>query len=375
MGYIEAQCSNCGAQLEINEEKGRGYCPHCGTLFVAEKITNKQVYSTTQNITKNIYGREKTEAEEYNKNGDVFISLSEYEKAKNAYDKAIELNPADWRGWFGMVKVKTRNFSDYSDTSHLSDLQKAHSVANDEDDRIIEGLYEQFSDTRRALLLKAHVDGYNKNSKVDNYYDFSAAPAADVDASVKSFPYTPTPAFTKSSYSPTPAYNAAIVQSKLKKHNKKGCIIVSVLLAILIISLLITGIFSENVFKFSYATITNNNSIVITGLNTWDRTIEIPEKINDKPVIEIESRAFEDKNIKNITLPSTLRTIGSNAFKGCDSLQYIRLKGFTPPTLGYNVFNFSNTNFIIYVPSARVHVYRNAQGWSSYSNFIQAWNG
>lgn len=249
MGYIEAQCSNCGAQLEINEEKGRGYCPHCGTLFVAEKVTNKHIYSTTQNITKNIYGREKTEAEEYIKNGDIFLSLNEFQKARNAYDKAIELNPSDWQGWFGMVKVKTKNLTDYFDTTHLSDLKKAHSVANDDDDRIIEGLYEKFGDTQRALRLKAHLDGKIASSS-DSYYDFTTKTAADIDANTK----------PKYPYSPTPAYNAKTVQKKVKKGNKIGCILAIVIFAFIVIYFIYIAVAAAEA-KRTYRRYSDYNSV------------------------------------------------------------------------------------------------------------------
>lgn len=57
------------------------------------------------------------------------------------------------------------------------------------------------------------------------------------------------------------------------------------------------------------------SSVTITGYNGTAKKIVIPEKINGKPVTIIGERAFYNKGIEQITLPSTIKLIKKEAFK------------------------------------------------------------
>ncbi len=77
--------------------------------------------------------------------GDVLLSLGEFGRAEEAYLRAVELEPADWRGWFGMVKTRTKNFTDYENTSHAALYDKARKVAPKEASEAMSRLYEPYS--------------------------------------------------------------------------------------------------------------------------------------------------------------------------------------------------------------------------------------
>ena len=77
----------------------------------------------------------------------------------------------------------------------------------------------------------------------------------------------------------------------------------------------------------------NEDGITITSYKGADAEIYIPETIGKSKVTEIGSGAFvadvlgltEEKRtvrkkIVRVIIPSTIRTIGLNAFKGCSSL-------------------------------------------------------
>ena len=69
------------------------------------------------------------------------------------------------------------------------------------------------------------------------------------------------------------------------------------------------------------------------------------------------------------TIGSGVTTIGNYAFYFCNSLQSITVRATTPPTLGSDVFKYTN-DCPIYVPSNKVSAYKSA--WSDYSDRIQA---
>lgn len=57
MPLVQANCTNCGANLEVDNTKDAAICPYCGTPFIVEKAINN--YNTTNNIRAdvvNVYG-------------------------------------------------------------------------------------------------------------------------------------------------------------------------------------------------------------------------------------------------------------------------------------------------------------------------------
>lgn len=61
-----------------------------------------------------------------------------------------------------------------------------------------------------------------------------------------------------------------------------------------------------------------NGSVIITKYIGDKTTLAVPEKINGKPVVEIESKAFCGKtNLKRVEIPETVTKIGKN-----DSLKF-----------------------------------------------------
>lgn len=52
MPLISAKCTNCGANLEVDNTKDAAVCPYCNTAYVVEKAVN--YYNTTNNINANV---------------------------------------------------------------------------------------------------------------------------------------------------------------------------------------------------------------------------------------------------------------------------------------------------------------------------------
>lgn len=75
--------------------------------------------------------------------------------------------------------------------------------------------------------------------------------------------------------------------------------------------------------------------------------------------------------LRTLVIPSNISSIGSYAFSGCTGLISITVHSTTPPTLGYGVFDGTNS-CPIYVPPESVDAYKAASKWSSYASRIQA---
>jgi len=97
-------------------------------------------------------------------------------------------------------------------------------------------------------------------------------------------------------------------------------------------------------------------------------TINIPNTVTDIGLWVFGG----DINLLKITIPNSVTNIGSYAFRNCTSLSSVTVEATTPPTLGDNVFQNTDTNLVIYVPAESVNAYKTATNWSTYASRIQA---
>ena len=50
MPLVAAKCTQCGANIEVDDTKEAGICKYCGTAFITEKaINNYNTYITNNN--------------------------------------------------------------------------------------------------------------------------------------------------------------------------------------------------------------------------------------------------------------------------------------------------------------------------------------
>lgn len=98
-------------------------------------------------------------------------------------------------------------------------------------------------------------------------------------------------------------------------------------------------------FAFKY-TVNENNEVTITGFNddkseiiTPSMDVVIPGTIDGMPVTEIAAGVFENRLIKTLSLPASVKTIGENAFKSCPVLTSVTFEGDGLVTIGDNAFN------------------------------------
>ena len=74
--------------------------------------------------------------------------------------------------------------------------------------------------------------------------------------------------------------------------------------------------------------------------------------------------------LSSLEIPTSITSIGNEAFAYCVNLYYIVFYSTTPPKLGKNVFDNTNENFKIFVPSESVNTYKTSTNWSEYADKI-----
>jgi hypothetical protein len=128
MGLVPAICTQCGAKIEVNPDNETGLCTHCNTPFITQKaITNYQInidnsQQVTKNVTKVVYGREKSEAEDFLDSAETYMKLGEWEKANGQIKSAEALAPGNIEVWWAMFRCSTKNLNDMflATDSHVS---------------------------------------------------------------------------------------------------------------------------------------------------------------------------------------------------------------------------------------------------------------
>jgi|GEM_PF-6780552 len=173
MALTPAICTQCGDNISVDSTKEAGVCPSCGTAFITEKVINNYTnqHIDQRTIVKNIYGAEKDEAEDYIKRAEVFLTIGDYAKAKAQYQAATDNFPANWLGWFGLIKAQTKNLKDFKDCVHHKYLLNALAVASSDDKLKIKELYKDFiSDYEKgvSVLQEQITSALNINSKIES---------------------------------------------------------------------------------------------------------------------------------------------------------------------------------------------------------------
>ena len=92
MELLAGVCPQCGASIEFDASLLRGFCPFCQTEFLVKDVMNGAA-----NMLVNA--------------GETRLKLGDYTEALEKFEKVCDLYPSDYRGWWGMIKVKSRNLT------------------------------------------------------------------------------------------------------------------------------------------------------------------------------------------------------------------------------------------------------------------------
>jgi hypothetical protein len=90
-----------------------------------------------------------------------------------------------------------------------------------------------------------------------------------------------------------------------------------------------------------------------------------------KRLTTIGEQIFENNRyLTNITIPSSVTSIGKETFEGCVNLQHVYMERSTPPTLGTDAFKNAHSSMTIYVPCGALSTYKSATNWKTFSTKI-----
>ena len=115
--------------------------------------------------------------------------------------------------------------------------------------------------------------------------------------------------------------------------------------------------------------------------NPADGKCEIPETVTHEgveyQVTSIAEGAFKDNtDLKELSIPESIVSIGDDALAGCTNLEKINLYSDEPISIDQadasSVFSGVDTeNCILYVPAGTADAYRQAEGWKVFKNIVE----
>ena len=108
------------------------------------------------------------------------------------------------------------------------------------------------------------------------------------------------------------------------------------------------------------------NSVTSIGNGAFVYCTALTSVIIPNSVTHIEDEAFFGcSGLTSIEIPNSVVSIGERAFKSCNNLTSVTCTAVTPPALGNA---FSDYSIPLYVPCTSKETYRNADGWSEFTD-------
>ncbi|MDR0222986.1 MAG: hypothetical protein LBI38_05585 [Oscillospiraceae bacterium] len=156
MEFVQAKCTACGANLEVDPSLEAANCQYCGAAYIVEKainnynIENAQINAQTVNVS---VGENATKLKA---NAEKSFAAGQYKNAYLDFKKAIELNRTDYEAYWGIVRVHMAAFYvKISDVNHIAQSMNTKSV----------GRYYGFWDySDEAIRTNSHEHVYIQNA-------------------------------------------------------------------------------------------------------------------------------------------------------------------------------------------------------------------
>ncbi|MCR4847800.1 MAG: leucine-rich repeat domain-containing protein, partial [Bacteroidales bacterium] len=76
-------------------------------------------------------------------------------------------------------------------------------------------------------------------------------------------------------------------------------------------------------------------------------------------------------SLASVSIPTSVTSIGNEAFSGCSNLSLITSYPTTPPVLGNTVFEGVPDSIVVHVPCGTTELYQAAEGWSDFNNYFE----
>ena len=181
MPLVPAICTQCGAILEVDPNREAAICKYCDTPFITEKAINNYNTTYVTNIghlhADVVHINDDRSRDSRVKSGETFLKFNDYTSAEEVFSKLTKECPYDYRGWWGLVRVYSRKFTDFSigrpELSKMKSMyDKACTVATPQEKSAMDAEYKPYSAQLDRRLSKRIND--TRQRMQQESYEFEA---------------------------------------------------------------------------------------------------------------------------------------------------------------------------------------------------------
>lgn len=176
MALKPAICTQCGANIEVDDSKEAGICKYCGTAFITEKVIANYNYTTVHNITNNVTkivtGKNGDDGEDFFNRGLTNLKLKKFINARDNFEEAIKLSPEVSKYYMYSFIAKTHNFTQTPYPFSLdipNDLSSFFELTTDDEKAQFESEYGMDCSCYEAMLVFYADAVYLRNNFGDIY--------------------------------------------------------------------------------------------------------------------------------------------------------------------------------------------------------------
>lgn len=316
MPLVQAKCTNCGANLEIDNTKDAAICPYCGTVFIVEKAINN--YNTTNQIhagTVNIYG---------GNSADFVIRGGVLEKYNGAATEVVVPN-----------SVKIIGCEAFLNCIGITSVVLPDSVRE-----IRDGSYERGAFAGCTTLISIVIP--NSVQKIGSlaFKDCKSLTSVTIPDSVQTIGWN--------AFSGCSSLASVTIPNSLQEIAAfSGC------------SSLTSVTIPDSVRTIGYSAFSGCSSLT---------SVTIPDSVQ-----EIGNSAFlECSSLTSISIPSSVKRIDEFAFGGCSALRKVKIDGnpeISSGTFGHTVFEKPDIQIVEASEEWK------KKNWGAFKNEQQSRNG
>lgn len=187
MALVAAKCTQCGANIEIDDTHEAGICKYCGTAFITEKAINNYNTYITNNFSGaniNVVGGD---INNFIKMAENAIEAGNGTEAIEYVNKALEISPESSHAWFVKMKAveHTATIGDSKETETTTYGEKAIKFASEEEkENVANEVYKYYLARANTIMLIA-IAKMNDTEQIKQLSRISVSGVAQGDTTTR----------------------------------------------------------------------------------------------------------------------------------------------------------------------------------------------
>lgn len=183
MPLVAAKCTQCGADLQVDNSQDAAVCQHCGTPFIVEKAINNYNTYVTQNFAGAQVTIQGANIDSYIERAFMFLEEKKWENAYDYAEKSLDIDPKCTKAYIikYMADKRILNTSLISEVSTNPSLDTEFKKALKYDDGTAKTILEEWYSAKYAQALAYMNKQSDENgfllavNKFDEIGDYSNA--------------------------------------------------------------------------------------------------------------------------------------------------------------------------------------------------------